>query len=129
MTKELTADEMDKLYVVSRLVFKKEIEPEKAAEKLAGLIPLSVEQNMVTFAMYVKMRYGRTFHQSVSDDIIVYFLCRIAEEDGKEGLELALSATYGYAGFKNSVGSEMPELENACDALKMKYGLNEEKAE
>ncbi|HJJ58886.1 MAG TPA: hypothetical protein O0Y08_04500 [Methanocorpusculum sp.] len=129
MTKELTADEMDKLYVVSRLVFKKEIEPEKAAEKLAGLIPFSVEQNMVTFAMYVKMRQGHTFQQSVSDDIIVYFLFRIAEDEGKEGLELALSATYGYAGFKNSVGSALPELENACDALKMKYGLDKEQGE
>lgn len=131
MTKELTLEDMDKLYVVSRLVYQREIEPDKAAEKLAGLIGTSVEQNKVTFAMYVKMRQGRTFQQSVSDEIVVYFLQRIAEdesvteEERKEGLELALSAVYGYAGFKNSVGSELPELENACDALRMKYGLNE----
>ena len=129
MNAELKAEDMDKLYTVSRLVYNREIEPDKAAEKLAALIPSSVEQNKVTFAMYVKMRQGRTFQKSVSDDIVIYFLQRIAEDSGKEGLEPALSATYGYAGFKGSLGAEMPELENACDALRMKYGLDEEPQE
>ena len=88
-----------------------------------------IEQIKITIAMYVGMKNGRVFHHSVSDGIVIYFLERIAEEEGKEGIELALNAVYGYAGFKYSVGSEMPELEKACDILREKYGLSSTKKE
>lgn len=129
MTDASAADIYDKLYVVSRLVYNGEIELEKAAAKLADIIPMSIEQIKITIAMYVGMKNGRVFHHSVSDGIVIYFLERIAEEEGKEGIELALNAVYGYAGFKYSVGSEMPELEKACDLLREKYGLSSTKKE
>ncbi|HJJ31453.1 MAG TPA: hypothetical protein O0X97_04315 [Methanocorpusculum sp.] len=124
MTDASAAEICDKLYVVSRLVYNGEIELEKAAAKLADIIPMSIEQIKITITMYAGMRNGRVFHHSVSDGIVIYFLQRIAEEEGKEGIELALNAVYGYAGFKYSVGSEMPELEKACDILREKYGLS-----
>ena len=129
MTDASAAEIYDKLYVVSRLVYNGEIELEKAAAKLADIIPMSIEQIKITIAMYVGMKNGRVFHHSVSDGIVIYFLERIAEEEGKEGIELALNAVYGYAGFKYSVGSEMPELEKACDLLREKYGLSSTKKE
>ncbi len=127
MTEELAIDDYDKLYMVSRLVYNGEITPEKAAAKLADMIPSSVEQNKITFSMYTGMRNGRTFHHSLSDDIIIYFLKRIIDDEGVAGLKAALNATYGYAGFKNSVGCPLPELEDACDAFKAKYGVSSEK--
>ena len=129
MTDASAAEIYDKLYVVSRLVYNGEIELEKAAAKLADIIPMSIEQIKITIAMYVGMRNGRVFHHSVSDGIVIYFLERIGEEEGKDGIELALNAVYGYAGFKYSVGSEMPELEKACDILREKYGLSSTKKE
>ena len=129
MTDASAAEIYDKLYVVSRLVYNGEIELEKAAAKLADIIPMSIEQIKITIAMYVGMRNGRVFHHSVSDGIVIYFLERIGEEEGKDGIEPALNAVYGYAGFKYSVGSEMPELEKACDILREKYGLSSAKKE
>lgn len=127
MTDTLSHDDMNKLYLVSRLVFNREIDADKAAEKLAGILENRAEANKITFSMYAGMRQGRTFHHSISDEVIVYFLERIAEENGKEDLELALKAVYGYAGFKNSVGAQLPELEKACDELRFLYGLSEKK--
>lgn len=124
MTEELTLEDYDKLYIVSRLVYQGEIALDKAASKLADMIPTTAEQNKITISMYAGMRNGRSFHHSLSDDVVIYFLKRIADEEGVEALERALNATYGYAGFKNSVGSPLPELEEACDAFKVKYGLN-----
>lgn len=121
MTVELTLEDYDKLYVVSRLVYQGDIEPDKAAAKLADIIPATVEQNRITFSMYAGMRKGRSFHYSLSDAIIIYFLKRIVEDEGVDGLDSALKATYGYAGFKNSVGTPLPELEEACDAFKRTY--------
>lgn len=125
MSEELTQDDFDKLYIVSRLVFEGKITPDKAMFKLADIIPATPEQIKITFAMYIGMRHGRTFHHSLSDDIIIYFLKRIADEEGVDGLKLALDATYGYAGFKYSIGSELPELEAACDDLRTKFGLHQ----
>ena len=129
MTEELTVEDYDKLYMVSRLVYQGDIAPDKAAAKLSEIIPATVEQNKITFSMYVGMRNGRSFHHSLSDEIVVYFLKRIVDDEGVEALERALNATYGYAGFKNSVGSPLPELEDACDAFKRKYGIKSERSD
>jgi len=126
MNDSLTLEDMDKLYLVSRLVYNGEIEVNKAAEKLAGILENRPESNKITFMMYAGMRRGRTFHHSLNDEIIIYFLKRIAEEKGKEDLALALDAVYGYAGFKNSLGSQLPELEKACDELRFLYGISDQ---
>ena len=129
MSNGLTHDDVDKLYVVSRLVYRGEMAADEAAAKLMNYTPTSEYQNRITFAMYIGMRNGRTFHHSLSDDIIVYFLERIAEDEGKDALKKALNATYGYAGFKNSVGTPLPQLEEACDMIRAKYEIKDESAD
>ncbi|MCK9314277.1 MAG: hypothetical protein M0P20_09555, partial [Methanocorpusculum sp.] len=79
-------DDLEKIYLASRLVFRKEISPEKAAEKLAGIIGHPQDDNMIFFDMYIHMKAGRIFRQSGGDEVIVYFMKRIAEDDGEEAL-------------------------------------------
>ena len=126
MTSKPDESEYEKLYLVSRLVYNGEIEAEKASAKLSGIIGSPDVYNRVVFAMYAGMKNGRDFQQSGGDESVIYFLRRIAQDDGPEALEKALNAVYGYTGFKGSVGCPMPELEDACDALKVIYGIRDE---
>ncbi|HKM41170.1 MAG TPA: hypothetical protein VJY43_01230, partial [Methanocorpusculum sp.] len=77
-------EDLEKVYLVSRLVFRKDITPEKAAEKLAEIIKNPPDANMVFFNMYIHMKTGRIFRQSGGDEVIVYFMKRIAEDDGEQ---------------------------------------------
>ncbi|MBE6507656.1 MAG: hypothetical protein E7Z72_07050 [Methanocorpusculum parvum] len=124
MTGKPDESEYEKLYLVARLVYNGEIEADKASAKLSGIIGSPDVYNKVIFAMYAGMKNGRVFQHSGGDESVVYFLRRIAQDDGPEALEKALNAVYGYTGFKGSVGCPMPELEDACDALKVIYGIH-----
>ncbi len=126
MTTKPSESEYEKLYLVSRLVYQREIDADKASAKLTALIGSPDAYNKIMFKMYIGMRQGRVFHQSAGDEAVLYFLRRIAKDEGAEALELALNAVYGYTGFKGSVGCMMPELEDACDALRVLYGLHKE---
>ncbi|MBP3443363.1 MAG: hypothetical protein J6J70_01410, partial [Methanocorpusculaceae archaeon] len=94
--------------------------------KLSAILGSPEVYNKIVFSMYAGMKNGRVFQQSGGDESVVYFLRRIAQDDGPEALEKALNAVYGYTGFKGSVGCPMPELEDACDALKVIYGIRRE---
>lgn len=126
MTSKPDDSEYEKLYLVARLVYNGEIEADKASEKLTGIIGSPDVYNKVIFAMYAGMKNGRVFQQSGGDDSVVYFLRRIAQDEGAEALKKALNAVYGYTGFKGSVGCPMPELEDACDALKVIYAIRDD---
>lgn len=115
--------ELEKVYLVSRLVYNKEIEAEKAAVKLADIIGNPAHKNIVYFAMYFNMRSGRIFRESGGDEMIMYFLRRIAEDEGIEGLQTALKAVYGYSGFKESVGCYMDDLNRGCEKIERDFGL------
>ena len=126
MTSKPDEEDYEKLYLVSRLVYNGEIEAEKASVKLSAILGSPDVYNKIIFSMYAGMKNGRVFQQSGGDESVVYFLRRIAQDDGPEALEKALNAVYGYTGFKGSVGCPMPELEDACDALKVIYGIRRE---
>ena len=126
MTSKPDEEDYEKLYLVSRLVYNGEIEAEKASVKLSAILGSPDVYNKIIFSMYAGMKNGRVFQQSGGDESVVYFLRRIAQDDGPESLEKALNAVYGYTGFKGSVGCPMPELEDACDALKVIYGIRSE---
>ncbi|MBO5432412.1 hypothetical protein J5991_10280 [Methanocorpusculum sp.] len=126
MTSKPDEDDYEKLYLVSRLVYNGEIDAEKASAKLSAILGSPEVYNKIVFSMYAGMKNGRVFQQSGGDESVVYFLRRIAQDDGPEALEKALNAVYGYTGFKGSVGCPMPELEDACDALKVIYGIRRE---
>ena len=126
MTSKPEEDDYEKLYLVSRLVYNGEIDAEKASAKLSAILGSPEVYNKIVFSMYAGMKNGRVFQQSGGDESVVYFLRRIAQDDGPEALEKALNAVYGYTGFKGSVGCPMPELEDACDALKVIYGIRRE---
>ena len=126
MTSKPDEDDYEKLYLVSRLVYNGEIDAEKASAKLSAILGSPEVYNKIVFSMYTGMKNGRVFQQSGGDESVVYFLRRIAQDDGPEALEKALNAVYGYTGFKGSVGCPMPELEDACDALKVIYGIRRE---
>ena len=126
MTSKPDEEDYEKLYLVSRLVYNGEIEAEKASVKLSAILGSPDVYNKIIFSMYAGMKNGRVFQQSGGDESVVYFLRRIAQDDGPESLEKALNAVYGYTGFKGSVGCPMPELEDACDALKVIYGIRRE---
>ena len=123
MTSQPTEEDYEKLYLVSRLVYNGEIEAEKASEKLTTILGSPDIYNKIIFKMYAGMRGGHVFQQSGGDEAVLFFLRRIAHDEGPEALEKALAAVYGYTGFKGSVGSPMPELEDACDALRVIHGL------
>jgi hypothetical protein len=116
-------DDLEKIYLASRLVFRKEISPEKAAEKLAGIIGHPQDANMVFFDMYIHMKAGRIFRESGGDEVIVYFMKRIAEDDGEQALSLALKSVYGYTGFRESVGCNMTDLNRICSAIEKATGV------
>lgn len=126
MTSKPDEDDYEKLYLVSRLVYNGEIDAEKASAKLSAILGSPEVYNKIIFSMYAGMKNGRVFQQSGGDESVVYFLRRIAQDEGPEALEKALNAVYGYTGFKGSVGCPMPELEDACDALKVIYGIRSE---
>ncbi|MBO5003400.1 hypothetical protein J6C36_03940 [Methanocorpusculaceae archaeon] len=126
MTSKPDEDDYEKLYLVSRLVYNGEIDAEKASAKLSAILGSPEVYNKIVFSMYAGMKNGRVFQQSGGDESVVYFLRRIAQDEGPEALEKALNAVYGYTGFKGSVGCPMPELEDACDALKVIYGIRSE---
>ena len=126
MTSKPDEDDYEKLYLVSRLVYNGEIDAEKASAKLSAILGSPDVYNKIIFSMYAGMKNGRVFQQSGGDESVVYFLRRIAQDEGPEALEKALNAVYGYTGFKGSVGCPMPELEDACDALKVIYGIRRE---
>lgn len=126
MTSKPDEDDYEKLYLVSRLVYNGEIDAEKASAKLSAILGSPEVYNKIIFSMYAGMKNGRVFQQSGGDESVIYFLRRIAQDDGPEALEKALNAVYGYTGFKGSVGCPMPELEDACDALKVIYGIRSE---
>jgi len=115
--------ELEKIYLVSRLVYNKEIDAEPAAQKLAGIIGNPAHKNIVYFSMYFHMREGRIFRESGGEEMIFYFLKRIAIDNGIEGLQTALKAVYGYSGFKESVGCYMTDLNKGCEAIEREYGL------
>lgn len=120
-----TSSELEKIYLVSRLVYNKEIEAEPAANKLSGIIGNPAHSNIVYFSMYAHMMKGMIFRQSGGDEMIIYFLKRIAEDKGQEGLKTALKSVYGYSGFKESVGCWMDDLNKACAELERQYGIAE----
>ena len=126
MTSKPDEDDYEKLYLVSRLVYNGEIDAEKASAKLSAILGSPEVYNKIVFSMYAGMKNGRVFQQSGGDEAVIYFLRRIAQDEGPEALEKALNAVYGYTGFKGSVGCPMPELEDACDALKVIYGIRSE---
>lgn len=126
MTSKPDEDDYEKLYLVSRLVYNGEIDAEKASAKLSAILGSPEVYNKIIFSMYAGMKNGRVFQQSGGDESVIYFLRRIAQDEGPEALEKALNAVYGYTGFKGSVGCPMPELEDACDALKVIYGIRSE---
>ena len=126
MTSKPDEEDYEKLYLVSRLVYNGEIDAEKASAKLSAILGSPEVYNKIVFSMYAGMKNGRVFQQSGGDESVVYFLRRIAQDEGPEALEKALNAVYGYTGFKGSVGCPMPELEDACDALKVIYGIRSE---
>ena len=126
MTSKPEEADYEKLYLVSRLVYNGEIDADKASAKLSGIIGSPEIYNKIVFTMYAGMKNGRVFQQSGGDEAVIYFLRRIAQDDGAEALEKALNAVYGYTGFKGSVGCPMPALEDACDALKVVYGIHKE---
>ena len=126
MTSKPDEDDYEKLYLVSRLVYNGEIDAEKASAKLSAILGRPEVYNKIVFSMYAGMKNGREFQQSGGDESDIYFLRRIAQDEGPEALEKALNAVYGYTGFKGSVGCPMPELEDACDALKVIYGIRSE---
>ncbi len=126
MTSKPDEDDYEKLYLVSRLVYNGEIDAEKASAKLSAILGSPEVYNKIVFSMYAGMKNGRVFQQSGGDESVIYFLRRIAQDEGPEALEKALNAVYGYTGFKGSVGCPMPELEDACDALKVIYGIRSE---
>ncbi len=107
-------DDLEKIYLVSILVYREEISPNQAAEKLAGIIEQTPEANKVFFGMYIHMRHGMIFKRSGGDQMIIYFLKRIFEENGEQALSLALKSVYGYSGFKESVGCYMDDLNKEC---------------
>lgn len=115
--------ELEKIFLVSRLVYNREIEPEPAAQKLAGIIGNPAHNNITYFSMYFHMRSGRIFKQSGGEDMILYFLRRIAQDNGIEGLQLALKAVYGYSGFKESVGCYVADLNKGCEEIEREFGL------
>ena len=96
---------------------------EKASAKLTAMLGSPDIYNKIIFRMYAGMRGGHVFQQSGGDEAVLFFLRRIAHDEGPEALEKALAAVYGYTGFKGSVGCPMPELEDACDALRVIHGL------
>jgi hypothetical protein len=116
-------DDLEKVYLVSRLVYREEITADKAAEKLAEIIEHPPEANKVFFSMYFHMRAGRIFKQSGGDEMILYFLKRIAEDEGEQALSLALRSVYGYSGFKESVGCYMDDLNKACAEIEKATGV------
>ena len=126
MTSKPDEEDYEKLYLVSRLVYNGEIDAEKASAKLSAILGSPEVYNKIVFSMYAGMKNGRVFQQSGGDESVIYFLRRIAQDEGPEALEKALNAVYGYTGFKGSVGCPMPELEDACDALKVIYGIRSE---
>ena len=123
MSNQPTEEDYEKLYLVSRLVYNGEIEADKASAKLTGILGSPDIYNKIMFQMYAGMSKGHVFQQSGGDEAVLYFLRRIVHDEGTEALELALNAVYGYTGFKGSVGCPMPELEDACDALRVIHGL------
>ncbi|MDO5845427.1 MAG: hypothetical protein Q4Q04_00740 [Methanocorpusculum sp.] len=118
-----SSEELEKIYLVSRLVARGEIDTEKAAVKLAGILKNRPQSNVIYFSMYAHMINGRVFKQSGGDRMILYFLRRIAQDSGAGTLSRALDAVYGYSGFRGSLGCYVEDLESACAALKYEYGL------
>ena len=55
--------------------------------------------------------------------MILYFLKRIAEDEGEQALSLALRSVYGYSGFKESVGCYMDDLNKACAEIEKATGV------
>lgn len=108
---------------MSRLVYREEIGAEKAAIKLSDILGNPVHNNIVYFLIYRNMMKGTIFKQSGGVDMIVYFLNRIAEDNGTEALAAALKSVYGYSGFKESVGCYVDDLNKACEQVEIKYGL------
>ncbi len=116
-------DELEKIYLVSRMVEHGEIEAEKAAVKLAGILGNRARSNAVYFSMYAHMVHGRVFREAEDGGVVIYFLRKIAAEGGEDALLRALGAVYGYTGFKSGVGYDMRELENACAGVEREFGL------
>ncbi|HJJ42757.1 MAG TPA: hypothetical protein VJ857_03495 [Methanocorpusculum sp.] len=116
-------EDLEKIYLVSHLVYREEITPTKAAEKLGGMIKINPEAIKVFFSMYIHMRYGRIFKRSGGDQMIIYFLKRIAEEEREQDISLALKSVYGYAGFKETVGCYMDDLNRACAEIERVTGV------
>jgi len=116
-------EDLEKIYLVSKMVYLEEITPSKAAEKLADIISQTPGANIVFFGMYIHMRKGRIFKQSGGNQMIIYFLKRIFEENGDEALSLALKSVYGYSGFKESVGCYMDDLNKACTEIEKITGV------
>lgn len=124
---EWKTDELEKIYLASRLVARGEIDTEKAAVKLAGILKNPPQSNVIYFSMYAHMINGRVFKQSGGDHMILYFLRRIAADNGTGGLLRALDAVYGYTGFRGSLGCYVDDLENDCAALEYEFGINRKK--
>lgn len=114
---------LEKIFLASRLVCREEIAPDKAAVKLAEMNDDTPEAVKVYFDMYAHMRQGRIFKQSGGDPMIIYFLQRIAQEDGDRALAFALKSVYGFSGFKESVGCYIDDLNKACADIQRITGV------
>ena len=87
MTSKPDEEDYEKLYLVSRLVYNGEIEAEKASVKLSAILGSPDVYNKIIFSMYAGMKNGRVFQQSGGDESVIYFLRRIAQDEGPEALE------------------------------------------
>jgi 5-methylcytosine-specific restriction protein A len=108
---ELSQDILEEIFQVARRVDRQDITLTKGIDDLVRAYGFNANTANVTIRSLRHMLNGERYRRALTLDATDYFLDRIGEEYGNQGLERALAALSAHIDYRHSTGRRVPGLQ------------------
>lgn len=108
---ELSREILEEIFVITRLVDRGEITLKKGKQDLVRAYGFNANSANMTIRSLRHMLNGERYRRALTLDATDYFLGRIREEYGDNGLQNALAGLSGHIDYRHSTGVAVPGLQ------------------
>lgn len=108
---KISRDVLEEIFEVTQKIDRGDITLTKGRDDLARSHGLNVNSTNIVIRSLRHMLNGERYRRALTMDATEYFLCRIKEEFGNDGLTKALAGLSSHIDYRHSTGSNVPGLQ------------------
>ena len=108
---ELSPQVLEDILSITRAVKAERLTLSEGKTDLGRAHGLNPNSAAITIRSLKHMLNGERYRRALTVDATDYFLRRIREEDGNQGLELALASLLSHIDYRHSTGVNVPSLQ------------------